>query len=288
LPTAEDRGGTRTLYVTDLDGTLLGPDGTLSATSAGLLRSAIDRGVLVTCATARSWTTTQRVLGGFRFAVPVVLYNGTFTYDAATDTLLDRNEIPAATTRVILGLLESAGMPPLVYCLEGSRERVSWVVGLENDGIRHFWADRPSDPRNAPAADWAALPTEGVFNIAAIGTAAEIDPIAAALRARVGDAVELHVQPDTYHPQDMWMDIAPAGETKGRALLALAERLDADRIVAFGDNLNDLPMFAVAHESYAMAHAVSRVRESATGVLDDAPDAVARWIAVNATAAAAP
>ena len=71
---------------------------------------------------------------------------------------------------------------------------------------------------------------------------------------------------------------------------ALAARLGADRIVAFGDNFNDLPMFAVADESYAMAHADPRVRASATAVLDDAPDAVARWIADHATptAAAAP
>ena len=277
----------RTLYVTDLDGTLLGPDGKLGAVSADLLRSAIERGVLVTCATARSWTTTQRVLGGFRFAVPVVLYNGTFTYDGETDTLLDRNEIPEATTRAILELLKGAGMPPLVYRLDGSREHVSWVIGLENDGIRHFWTDRPSDPRNAPCATWEELPTERVFNIAAIGTAAEIEPLAAALRVRVGAAIELNVQPDTYHPRDMWMDIAPAGGTKGTAVAALAARLGADRIVAFGDNFNDLPMFAVADESYAMAHADARVRAAATATLDDGPDAVARWIAENATAAAA-
>jgi 5-amino-6-(5-phospho-D-ribitylamino)uracil phosphatase len=279
---------TRALYVTDLDGTLLGPDGTLSETSADLLVSAIDRGVLVTCATARSWTTTQRVLGDFRFALPVVLYNGTFTYDEASDTLHARNDIPVAATRLILNLLKDAGMPPLVYRLDGSRERVSWVTGLENDGIRHFWEDRPSDPRKAPCATWAELPTEGVFNIAAIGTAAEIEPLATALHTRVGDAIELNVQPDTYHPQDMWMDIAPSGGTKGPAVRALAARLAADRIVAFGDNFNDLPMFAVADESYAMAHADTQVRAAATATLDDAPDAVARWIAANATAAAAP
>jgi hydroxymethylpyrimidine pyrophosphatase-like HAD family hydrolase len=273
-----------TLYVTDLDGTLLGPDGTLSAASAALLTSAIDRGVLATCATARSWTTTQRVLGDFRFTLPVVLYNGTFTYDPTTDMLLDRNEIPDATTRAILELLEAAGLPPLVYRLDGARERVSWVAGLENDGIRHFWADRPDDPRNSPVNRWDSLPSSGVFNVAAIGVAAEIEPLAAAVRARVGDAVELNVQPDTYHPQDIWMDIAPAGGVKGTAVLALAARLGADRIVAFGDNLNDLAMFAVADESFAMAHAAPVVRAAATATLDDAPDAVARWIATNATA----
>jgi len=278
----------RTLYVSDLDGTLLGPDGSLSASSAALLETAIERDVLVTCATARSWTTTRRVLGGFSFVLPLVLYNGTFTYDAATDVLLDSNEIDEVTTRAILGHCEEVGLPPLVYWIEGSGERVSWVVGLENDGIRHFWADRPSDPRNAPRSGWHELPTAAVFNIAAIGSADEIEPLAAALRARVGAAVELHVQPDTYPPRDIWMDIAPGGGTKGTAVTALAARLGADRIVAFGDNFNDLPMFAVADESYAMAHAPEAVRAAATATLDDGPDAVARWIAENATAAAAP
>lgn len=277
-----------TLYVTDLDGTLLSADGMLSGVSATLLAAAVERCVLVTCATARSWTTTQRVLGDFRFALPLVLYNGTFTYDAATDVLLDRNELDPATVRTILSLCQASGIPPLIYGLEGARERVSWVTGLENDGIRHFWADRPSDPRNAPCVDWDTLPTRGVFNIAAIGSAAEIEPLAAALRARLGSDVELHVQPDTYHPLDIWMDIAPAGGTKGTAVTALAARLGVDRVVAFGDNFNDLPMFAVADESYAMAHADPRVRAAATSTLEDAPDAVARWISQNATAAAAP
>ena len=278
---------TTTLYVTDLDGTLLGPDGSLSSISASLLTAATDRGVLVTCATARSWTTTQRVLGSFRFALPVVLYNGTFTYDAATDNLLDRNELDSATVRVILSLCEQSGIPPLVYGLEGAHERVSWVTGLENAGIRHFWADRPSDPRNSPCADWHALPTSGIFNIAAIGSAAEINPLAAVLRQHVGGSVELHVQPDTYHSEDIWMDIAPGGGTKGTAVTALAARLGVDRIVAFGDNFNDLPMFAIADESYAMAHADQLVRAAATATLDDAPDAVARWLAERAIATAA-
>ncbi len=86
------------------------------------------------------------------------------------------------------------------------------------------------------------------------------------------------------------MDIAPGGGTKGTAVTALAARLGVDRIVAFGDNFNDLPMFAIADESYAMAHADQLVRAAATATLDDAPDAVARWLAERAiaTAAAAP
>jgi hydroxymethylpyrimidine pyrophosphatase-like HAD family hydrolase len=271
----------RTLYVTDLDGTLLGPDGSLSETSAVLLSDAIGRGMLVTCATARSWTTTQRVLGDFRFELPLVLYNGTFTYDAARDVMLDRNEFDAGTTEAILTLLEDAGVPPLVYGLDGRDERVSWIRGLQNEATQRFWMDRPNDPRNAPRDGWPELPSEGVFNIAAIGTPEEMEPLALALRTLIGSAGEVNVQRDTYHPQDVWIDVAPAGATKGSAVTALAERLGADRVVAFGDNFN---------ESYAMTHAPAAVRARATATLADQSDAVARWLTERGTsmAAAAP
>lgn len=57
-------------------------------------------------------------------------------------------------------------------------------------------------------------------------------------------------------------------------------RLGAERLVVFGDNHNDLPMFEVADESYAVSNAVPAVLEAATGVIgSNDEDAVACWIA---------
>jgi 5-amino-6-(5-phospho-D-ribitylamino)uracil phosphatase len=277
-----------TLYVTDLDGTLLGPDRLLSATSAALLRGAIDRGALVTCATARSWTSAVRLLGDFRFALPMVLHDGVFTYDAASDTLLDSHALPANAVLDTLRLFRERGSAPLVYGIAEAQERVWWLPALDSAIIRRAWPIRDTDPRNTPCAEWDDLPREGIFNVVTLGPREPMEELTADLRARVGDAGTLEVQGDTYHPDDFWVSLGPREVDKGTAVTALAERLDADRIVAIGDNLNDLPMFAVADESYAMAHATSRVREAATATLDDAPDAVARWIAANATDAAAP
>ena len=49
----------RTLYVSDLDGTLLRPDGRVSAYSLGVLNRLIEAGVLFTYATARSLSSGQ-------------------------------------------------------------------------------------------------------------------------------------------------------------------------------------------------------------------------------------
>ena len=92
-----DRATGRTLYVTDLYGTLLGPDKRLGDVSARIRERSIKDGALITCATARSWITVQRLLGDFRFQLPMVLYNGTFIYDSLNDRVLAQHELDTAT-----------------------------------------------------------------------------------------------------------------------------------------------------------------------------------------------
>jgi Cof subfamily protein (haloacid dehalogenase superfamily) len=272
-----------TLYVTDLDGTLLGSDRAVSAFSSRVIQGLIDEGVLITCATARSWVTAGRMLGDLRFRVPVILYNGTFTYDAQHDLLLDEHALPEPVVQLIIEACHENRMSPLLYWMDGTRERVSWVSSDSNETMDRFWADRPSDPRNSPRDTWARLPTRGVFNMAVIGAPVAMHSLAAEIRERVGDSCEVNVQGDTYHPQDAWLDIVPANVSKAAAVKKLASLLGANRLVVFGDNLNDLPMFAIADESYAVANAMAAVRDAATGVIgSNDEDGVARWLEGNA------
>jgi Cof subfamily protein (haloacid dehalogenase superfamily) len=272
-----------TLYVTDLDGTLLGPDARVSDFTANTLERLMDDGVLITCATARSWVTAQRVLGGLRFRLPVVLYNGTFTYDVANDLLLDEHVLPESTVRSIVDSCREIGIPPLLYGMNGTQEQVSWVSGESNEGMRRFWADRPLDPRNSPRASWDELPAKAVFNVGAIGAMDDVHLLAAAIRARTKNTCVVNVQQDTYHPEDTWLDIVPANVSKAAAIAELALALGATRLVVFGDNLNDLPMFVIADECYAVSNAASAVRTAATAIIgSNSEDGVARWLALNA------
>ena len=63
------------------------------------------------------------------------------------------------------------------------------------------------------------------------------------------------------------------------AVRRLARRSGAGRIVAFGDNLNDLPMLRIADRSVAVANAVEDGRSQADVIIGDHDeDAVARFI----------
>ena len=69
--------GMKTLYVTDLDGTLMRNDMTISDESVRILNQLIDKGVLITYATARSFHSSYDITKEIHFNIPVITRNGT-------------------------------------------------------------------------------------------------------------------------------------------------------------------------------------------------------------------
>ena len=69
------------VYVSDLDGTLLRDDAVLSSFSRGTLSEMLDAHLLFTVASARSVTSIRKVLAGLEFHLPVIEYNGSYITD---------------------------------------------------------------------------------------------------------------------------------------------------------------------------------------------------------------
>ena len=73
----------KTLFVTDLDGTLLRSDGTLAKETAAAFNCMAAAGMKLTFATARSYHTAMLVAGALQPQIPLILHNGTFLADRA-------------------------------------------------------------------------------------------------------------------------------------------------------------------------------------------------------------
>ena len=67
----------KTLYVTDLDGTLMHNDKTLSDFTINTLNKLIDQGMLITYATARTFQSAWEITKDIHFTIPVITRNGT-------------------------------------------------------------------------------------------------------------------------------------------------------------------------------------------------------------------
>jgi hydroxymethylpyrimidine pyrophosphatase-like HAD family hydrolase len=279
-------GPARTLYVSDLDDTLLGPEGVLGDASRATLSSAIADGTAFTVATARSSLTALRALDGVPLALPLVTYSGATAFDPADRSNLWWEHFDDRVLGPLVGAALAAGVTPLVFWLDGAADRVSWVRGAETSGVDAFLETRPDDPRLAPVDAWDEIDHARGFFVSIRGDYPVVRRLSRMIRAiSWGTGCALALSGSRESGVGV-LDVTADGATKGTGVRRLAEELGFSRVVVFGDAANDLPMFAEADESYAVAGASDEVKAAATGVLDDREDAVAAFLAEHAAARA--
>ena len=89
-------------------------------------------------------------------------------------------------------------------------------------------------------------------------------------------------QQELYRPE-YWLEIMPRKATKYNAILKLKELWHCDKVISFGDSINDIPMFRISDECYAVENAVESLKKLATGVIgDNDSDSVAKWLEEHA------
>jgi hypothetical protein len=82
-----------------------------------------------------------------------------------------------------------------------------------------------------------------------------------------------------YYSNRQWLEILPKGANKSHAVLQLKELLHCDRVVSFGDGINDMELFKISDECYAVSNAVEEIKSIATAIIDsNQNDGVAKYL----------
>lgn len=272
----------RTLYVTDLDGTLLAPDATVSAETARIMRRLAADGVMVTCATARTPATVDPLLADCNIPLPGVVMTGAADWDFAAKAYRNVKFITPEVVRAIDDIFAGETMKPFVYTLPDVKAplQVYHSGQLLNDYERRFYHERSHLPLKY--FHLGATPNAGLDSCHilyfAMGDPATVDRIAARLYDLPGCYISNYR--DTYDPGIGLIEVFADKVDKASAVSELKRRSGADRLVVFGDNLNDLSMFAVADTAVAVENALPQVKERADVVIGpNSADAVPRYIA---------
>ena len=144
----------KTLYMTDLDGTLLRPDQTISPRSVEILNRLAGEGCLFSVCTARSLIGLQMLnLEQVHFTAPMVLMNGAMVYDFARKKVVDQAAMAPAVVAHVLAICARHGKNPFVYRVEGDRVLACYPDLRRGTGFPAF----PSGPLPR-----AVLPPAGV------------------------------------------------------------------------------------------------------------------------------
>ena len=263
----------RTLYVTDLDGTLLRSNETTSDFTNEAINGLVEKGMLFSYATARSYVTSARVTRGLNARIPLIIYNGAFVIDNVTGQIMLSNFFGEDGAKILRDLIEH-GVYPIVYAFVDGIERFSYIPERCTAGMLEFIASRRGDRRDNPVPDVEALQRGEIFYFTCIGEPEKLEP----LYEKYRDKVHAVYQRDIYSGAQ-WLELMPLAASKSNAIRQLKALLGCDRLVVFGDGRNDLDMFRFADESYAVSNAVEELKEAATAVIgSNDEDGVAKWL----------
>lgn len=264
----------KTLYVSDLDGTLLRRDKTVSDFTVKTINELTARGMLFSYATARSYVSAGRMTRGITAHIPVIIYNGAFILENGTKRTMLFEHMPGEDARRVLDILLAHDIYPIVYAMVDGVEKYTHCPKLESQAAKTFEDGRPGDVRANPVDDPAELYRGDIFNITCIDDSEKMRP----LYEQMKDRYQCLWFTDIY-TGNRWFEILPQNATKANAILRLKEMLGCDRVVCFGDAENDMSMFRIADESCAMANAVDGLKAMATRVIgSNEEDGVARYL----------
>ena len=269
---------TKTLYISDLDGTLLNSQSVVSDYSRTQLRAMIADGLLFSIATARTPATVVKLMEGIEPTLPLIVMTGAAMWK---DGLVERHYIPAEETTTLQRLCAQYGIEPFLYTYNGHAidcfhsphvgefDR-RFIEQRQHSPYKHFrFTDEiPAERQNSTMLMFSAGPYETMELLHR--------EISASTRC------SLSFYPDIFNPSYGMIEAMAEGTDKASALRRLAEECGAERIVVFGDSANDLSMRNVADCFIAPANAADCVKAIADEIIgSNDEDSVVRRIAAD-------
>ena len=250
-PGAAPRDARPRLVATDLDGTLLHSDGTVTPRTREVLQQLDARGVPVVFTTGRPIRWMESLweeVGGHGLAI---CSNGGIVYDVARRRVRTSRAIPGEVVREV-GRLLRAAIPGTTFAVEKTGG-----FGREPDFLPRLQVNHAPEVVVGPLEDMA---DDTVVKLLARHEGMDPEPFWRRVESVLGDRVVT-----TWSSVGTLVEISAAGVTKASTLAVLAAELGfgPDDVVAFGDMPNDLPLLEWAGTAYAMANAHPTVRELA-------------------------
>lgn len=266
----------KTLYVSDLDGTLLRSNEITSEYTNDVINNLTDRGMIFSYATARSLVTAKKATRGIKAKILLIVYNGAFIIDNVTEDILTANYFDNSVCEVLDNLFDNK-IYPIVYAYMNGIEKFSFLPELCTVGMRRFLDCRKGDPRTNAVKSKTDLKSGNIFYITCIDSPQKLNP----LYEKYKNSYHCVYQTDIY-TNDQWLEIMPLSASKANAIKQLKSLLECEKLVVFGDGKNDIDMFELADESYAVENAHQDLKKYATGIISsNDEDGVAQWLSRN-------
>jgi Cof subfamily protein (haloacid dehalogenase superfamily) len=242
------------LVVSDVDGTLLTKDKTLTDGARGAVRRLHDAGIGFTI-------TSSRPIIGMRFLIeppaitlPVGVFNGSCIVDPQMNPI-ELHLIPASVAQRSIEVFDEFGVDIWLFTMD------LWLTRRpDGEYVPHEKRAIRADP--TIVEDFAPYLSSACKIVGSSSDAALLQRCEIAMQQALG------AQATAVRSQSYYLDVTPPGCDKGTFVQAMAKRLgiSTDAVATIGDMENDLAMFWVSGMSIAMGNATDDVKKLATHV----------------------
>lgn len=271
------------LYITDLDGTLLDSTSHVTDRSAAIITELSHEGALISVATARTPATVEPLLAHTYTTIPAVVMTGAALWDRSRQRFMHIRYLSPDTVRAIESTLHALAIYPFYYSvnLESpmvdcyhfgprmSTQEESFINERQHRALKRVHIE--------PCGAIPAYKRPMITQLFAIGELEAIKHAAGIIRSSID--CSLMCYPDVLNPSVGFIEVFAPGVSKASAIRKLKDMVGADTLTVFGDNLNDLPMMAIADEAVAVGNALEDVKQRATTIIGpNTADSVAQYI----------
>jgi Cof subfamily protein (haloacid dehalogenase superfamily) len=242
------------LVVSDVDGTLLTRDKTLTDGAKGAVRRLQEAGIGFTITSSRPIIGMRFLIEPLAITLPVGAFNGSCIVDPHFNPI-ELHLIPASTAQRSMEIFDEFGVDIWLFTMD------LWLTRRpDGEYVPHEKRAIRADP--TIVADFAPYLSDACKIVGSSSDAALLQRCEIAMQQALG------AQATAVRSQSYYLDVTPPGCDKGTFVQAMAKRLgiSTDAVATIGDMQNDLAMFRVSGMSIAMGNATDDVKKLATHV----------------------
>lgn len=274
-PTRSETPAGRLLVAVDVDGTLLDTEfeDVLRPREIAALLAVRNAGHVVALCTGRNSRSVEGLLARSSpelADLPLILLNGAVVFGGAPRRRLSHRVLERDLLRRLVEIFRDHGALPMVYDVEDRGGVLYHEDRAANSVLSRYLARRRETVGAIEAVpDLLAVLPDSALEIGTIDRAEVVDPLTARIQGELDGLVKVvNTESLLARRAYRWAEVYHASCSKGAGarLLARTYGIPDARIVALGDNYNDLDLFAVAGTSIAMGDAPAEVRAAADHV----------------------
>ncbi len=266
----------QTLYVSDLDDTLLDNAGKLSLYTKKTLYTAIEKYKNVTFASARSYLSIQKIFEDIKLPLPIIELNGGIIRNLHSNIVIMNNHIDKLTAKTINSEIKQSSCS--YYYTLASKNKTFWLLSDINKLEIIYFLGKAN--YQGCFKDKIKISDYSVLNMNVLGK----EKVIMKLFYILSDYNFPHIDIFTYAHGNLetfkWLSIHHRNATKGEAIIQLLKLYPQFKsVTVFGDNNNDISMFTKNFTSCVVNNAAISIKKHADQIIEENyNDGVAKYL----------